>query len=49
MNCGKIGHTFETCHNRKRKVPIVSTTIVKSTKLIANTITQPTKLVRIHV
>jgi len=34
-NCGKIGHTFDICHNRKKEVPIVPTTIIKSTKPIA--------------
>jgi hypothetical protein len=31
-NCGKTDHSMETCHNRKRKLPIVP--IVKSTELI---------------
>ncbi len=30
-NCGKIGHTFDICYNRKREVQVVPTTIVKST------------------
>jgi hypothetical protein len=30
-NCGKTGHLLETCHNMKKKVPVVPTTIVKST------------------
>jgi hypothetical protein len=31
-NCGEIGHSVETCHNRKRKLPIVLTVIIKSIK-----------------
>jgi hypothetical protein len=42
INCGKIGHSVETCHNRK-KVPIVLTTIIKSTKCVVGTKTQPVK------
>jgi hypothetical protein len=34
-NCGKTGHSVETCHNRKREVLVVPTTIVKSRKPIA--------------
>jgi len=30
-NCGKTGHLVETCHNKKREVLVVLTTIVKST------------------
>jgi hypothetical protein len=33
-NCGKTCHSLKTYHNRKREVPIVPTTIVKSTKPI---------------
>jgi hypothetical protein len=33
-NCGKTGHSIETCHNKKREVPVVPTTILKSTKLV---------------
>jgi hypothetical protein len=32
---GKTGHSVETCHNRKREVPFVPITIVKSTEPIA--------------
>jgi hypothetical protein len=48
-NCDKIGHLVETCHNRKRKVPSVPIAIVKSTKPITRTKTQPINLGRIHV
>jgi hypothetical protein len=34
-NCGKIGHSMESCHNKKKEVPIVPTAIVKSIKLVA--------------
>jgi hypothetical protein len=30
-NCGKSGHSVETCHNMKKKVPVVLTIIIKST------------------
>ncbi len=30
-NCGKTDHSVETCHNKKKKVLVVPTTIVKST------------------
>jgi hypothetical protein len=36
-NCGKMDHLVETCHNKKREVPIVPTTTIKSTKPIAGT------------
>jgi uncharacterized Zn finger protein len=49
INCGKIGHTLKTYHNRKRKVPIISTTTIKFTELVATNKTQPAKLGRIHV
>jgi uncharacterized Zn finger protein len=42
-NCGKIGHFIKTCHNRKIKVLVVPTTIVKSIELVAGTKTQPIK------
>ncbi len=42
-NCGKIGHSMETYHNRKKEVPIVPTTIITSIKPIAGTKTQPVK------
>jgi hypothetical protein len=48
-NCSKIGHTLETCHNRKRNVPIVPTTMIKSTKLISKIKTQLAKSSRIFV
>ncbi len=34
-NCGKTNHSVETCHSRKKEIPIVPTTIVKSMKPIA--------------
>ncbi len=40
---------METCHNRKRELPVVPTTIVKSITPIASTKTQLVKLQKIHV
>jgi hypothetical protein len=34
-NYGKIGHTFETCHNMKREIPLVPTATVKFIILVA--------------
>jgi hypothetical protein len=34
-NCGKIGHLVETCHNKKREVPVVLIAIVKYIEFIA--------------
>ncbi len=34
-NYGKTGHSVETCHNRKKEVLVVLTTIVKSIEPIA--------------
>ncbi len=48
-NCGKIGHSMETFHNRKKKVLVVPSAIVKSIKLIAGINTQPIKLGKILV
>ncbi len=48
-NCGKIGHTLETCHNRKIEVTILLTTTVKSIKLVTKTKTQPTKSIKIPI
>jgi hypothetical protein len=48
-NCGKIGHVVETCHNRKRKVQVVPTVIIKSTKLVIGTKTQLVKLEKIPI
>ncbi len=48
-NCGKTCHTLETCHNKKKEVPIVPTTIVKSIEHVEKTKTQLVKLGRIHV
>ncbi len=48
-NCGKIGHTFETCHNKKIEVPIVPTAIIKSIKPITKTKPLLVKLVRIPI
>ncbi len=48
-NCGKTDHSVETCHNRKREVLVVSTTLVKSIELIARTKTQLVKLGKILV
>jgi hypothetical protein len=43
INCGKTNHSVETCHNKK-KVPIVSTATIKSTKPTVGTKTQPFKI-----
>jgi hypothetical protein len=48
-NCDKINHLVETYHNRKRKVAIVPTTLVKFTELVTGTKTQHVKLGKIHV
>jgi hypothetical protein len=36
-NCGKMDHLVETCHNKKRELPVVPTATIKSTKPIAGT------------
>jgi hypothetical protein len=36
-NCGKACHTFETYHNKKKKVPVILTTIIKSIDTITKT------------
>jgi len=36
-NCGKTGHSMETCYKRKREVPVVPTTTIKFAKPIART------------
>ncbi len=33
IKCGKTSHTFETYHNRKKKVPIIPIIVVKFTRL----------------
>jgi hypothetical protein len=48
-NCGKIGHSMETYHNRKRKVPIVSIATIKFIEHVARTKTQPIKSRKIFV
>jgi hypothetical protein len=48
-NCGKIGHSVETYHNRKREVLVVPIAIVKSTKPIIGTKTQHVKSEKILV
>jgi hypothetical protein len=48
-NCGKIGHLVNTCHNRKRKVPMLLIATIKSIKLVVGTKTQPIKSRKIHV
>jgi hypothetical protein len=45
-NCGKTNHSMETCHNQKKKVPIVPAATIKSTKPIVGTKIQP---IKIHV
>jgi hypothetical protein len=42
-NCGKIGHSMETCHNRKKCVLVVPTATIRSIKPIARTKIQPVK------
>lgn len=39
INCGKIGHTLETCHNQKREIPIIPTTIVNTTRNLVLNVT----------
>jgi uncharacterized Zn finger protein len=34
-NCGKIGHSLKSYHNKKGKVPVVSTATIKHIKLVA--------------
>jgi hypothetical protein len=46
-NCGKTSHLVETCHNKKRNVPVVPTAIVKFTKPVAKT--QPIELRKIPI
>jgi hypothetical protein len=48
-NCSKTSHTLETYHNKKREVLVAPTTIMRSTKLVAKTKTQPSKLGRIPI
>jgi len=48
-NCGKTGHSVETCENTKKEVLLVPTTMVKSTKLVAGTKTQLVKSRKIYV
>jgi metal-sulfur cluster biosynthetic enzyme len=48
-NCGKTDHSIETCHNKKKKVPVVPTAIVKSIEHVVETITQPIKIGKILV
>jgi hypothetical protein len=48
-NCGKTGHSMETYHNRKREVIVVPAAIVKSTKHVARTKTQPIKSGKIPI
>jgi hypothetical protein len=45
----KLVILVETCHNKKREVLVVLTAIIKSTKLVAKTKTQPVKSRKIHV
>ncbi len=44
-NCGKTGHSMETCHNRKKEVVVVSTII----ELIVGTKPQLVKLGKIPI
>jgi hypothetical protein len=48
-NCGKTNHLMETCHNRKKEVPFVPTTIMKSMKCAVGAKTQPIQSRKIHV
>jgi hypothetical protein len=36
-NCGKIGHSMETCYNRKKEVLVVPITTIKSIEPIVGT------------
>ncbi len=49
INCGKTGHTLETCHNLERKISVVPTTTIKFTKLVTQTKKQLVKFVRIPI
>jgi hypothetical protein len=42
-NCGRTGHSVETCNNTKKEVAIVATATVKPTKLVVRTKTQLVK------
>jgi hypothetical protein len=48
-NCGKIGHTFEICHNKKKKVWILPTITINSMEPIVKPKSQHIKQVRIHL
>jgi hypothetical protein len=48
-NCGKTNHLVETYHDRKEKVLVMPTIIVKSMEPIARIKTQLIKLGKIHV
>ncbi len=39
-NCAKTCHSLKTCHNKKKRVLIVPTAIIKSTNFIVETRTQ---------
>jgi hypothetical protein len=42
-NCGKTGHSVETCYNKKREVSIMPTITIKSIEPVIRTKTQPIK------
>jgi hypothetical protein len=48
-NCGKTGHSVETCHNRKKEVLIVPIVTIKFTKPVVGIKTQPIKLGKIPI
>jgi hypothetical protein len=48
-NCGKVGHLVESYHKRKKKVLVVPTATVTSTRHVARTKTQLVKLREILV
>jgi hypothetical protein len=47
--CGKTSHLVETCHNIKKEELVMPTIIVKSTKHLARTKTQPVKSRKIPI
>jgi hypothetical protein len=49
INYGETNHSMETCHNRKREVPLVPIATIKSIQPIVGTKTQPIKSRKINV
>jgi hypothetical protein len=48
-NCGKTGHSIETCHNKKKEVPDVPIARIKSIEPIARIKTQLVKSIKIPI